>query len=97
MSADVIGSSIVAILGFSMIFFPSLFVNFFSTIARLNYEFGLNEKGKPRSAYGERVFKILGLNKKNLSEPQTKTQRWLVRILGIVMFIFLIIGHLPRI
>ncbi len=99
MGEKIIIETVASLLGIWMVVFPSFFLKFLSKLAQMNYEnyksnlnrikkngpANLNEKLTYK--YGSKTLAKISLNKK-VYGPRTETQKWLMRLLGIVLICF---------
>jgi hypothetical protein len=94
MNERIVIAVVAVILGFVFILKPKYFVNMCIWIIEQNIEIARKQKGEPSSGYIPDNFKAWGINEKELSKPISRTQIWLVRILGFMFIAVAIMGVL---
>lgn len=78
---------VFSLIGILMLLIPGFFVRILIWVAKFNYEQNIDKYNQPKYSSIDYWNKTLGVNKENLSRPPSAVQKWLIRILGVLLII----------
>lgn len=93
MSINVQGYQVFVLIGFLIIVFPAFFVKILISIVAANRNQNFDDTGRPINKDVEEFSNIWGVTEENLSKWPNSKQKWLMRLLGLVLVIASLLTH----